>query len=82
MQHPDMITTPKWERLSRRETEVLRLMALECLEDKRIARVMGISSRTVEAHKYRAMEKVGAHNRLELVKWVVTAHVEARYVGA
>ena len=52
--------------LTEREREVM-ILAIESLSNKEIARLLGISHRTVEIHKARIMEKTGAHTLLDLV---------------
>ena len=52
--------------LTRRERLVVKMMA-EGRTSKEIARSLGISHRTVEAHRARLMEKFKAKNSLELV---------------
>lgn len=56
----------RYQRLSPRETEVLRLVVAGS-SSKEIARVLGISVRTVEAHRVHVMHKMGASNLAELV---------------
>ena len=58
----------KYERLTAREREVLERVA-RGLHAKEIAIELGISPRTVEVHKASIMEKVGARNVLELVRF-------------
>lgn len=55
------------ESLTDREREVM-VLASEALSNKEIARLLGISHRTVEIHKARIMEKTGAQTLLDLVK--------------
>jgi len=52
--------------LSRRESQVLRLLASN-RKNKEIATGLGISVRTVEAHRRRVMEKLGLHSMGELI---------------
>lgn len=53
--------------LTRRETEVL-VQVLEGAANKFIARALGISHRTVEIHRARAMLKLGATSTPELIR--------------
>ena len=53
-------------RLSAREHEVMRLVVAGN-SSKEIARLLGISVRTVEAHRVHVMHKMGASNLAELV---------------
>jgi DNA-binding NarL/FixJ family response regulator len=52
--------------LTRRQEEVLRLVA-EGRSMKAIARILGISRRTVESHKYELMRRLSASSTAELV---------------
>ena len=58
---------PARETLTRRETEVL-VQVLEGAANKSIARALGISHRTVEIHRARAMLKLGATSTPELIR--------------
>ncbi len=53
--------------LTTRETAVVRLVA-EGRTAKEIAAVLNISSRTVEFHKYNAMEKLNLHTTAQLIE--------------
>ena len=55
------------ESLTEREREVM-VLASEALSNKEIARLLGISHRTVEIHKARIMEKTGAQTLLDLAR--------------
>jgi DNA-binding NarL/FixJ family response regulator len=57
-------------RLTPRQCEVLQLLA-EGKSAKEIATILNISSRTVEFHKYRIMEELGAKTSTELVRFAV-----------
>ena len=57
---------PAGEPLTRRENEVL-IHALEGAANKFIGRMLGISHRTVEIHRSRAMLKLGATSAAELI---------------
>jgi len=52
--------------LTARQREILQLLA-EGLTAKEVARRLDISARTVEFHKYRLMETLGARNSAELI---------------
>jgi FixJ family two-component response regulator len=67
----------KLARLTAREREVLE-QAVQGLHAKEIAALLGISSRTVEVHKARIMEKLGVRNIAELVRFAVAAGDAAR----
>lgn len=60
--------------LSRREHEVLRLLASNN-GNKEIAANLGISVRTVESHRRRLMEKLGIHSLAELVRFAIRHHI-------
>jgi RNA polymerase sigma factor (sigma-70 family) len=60
--------------LSARQREVLQ-MAAEGRSTKEIAEVLQISPRTVEFHRYRAMEKLGLHTIAELVQYAIKHHI-------
>lgn len=62
-------TKPTLGQLSIREREVMKLM-VKGLHNRRIAETLGISPRTVEVHKARVMEKLGAQNIVDLVRLV------------
>jgi FixJ family two-component response regulator len=62
----------KLARLTSREREVLE-HAVRGLHAKEIAAALGISSRTVEVHKTRIMEKLEVRNIAELVRFAVSA---------
>ncbi len=62
----------KLARLTIREREVLDHVA-KGLHAKEIAAALGISPRTVEVHKTRLMEKLGARNVAELVRFALAA---------
>jgi len=56
--------------LTPRQREVLQLAA-EGQSAKQIAATLGISPRTVEFHKYQAMEALGLHTNAELVHFAI-----------
>lgn len=64
-------TIPSPERtLTGREREVLKLLA-EGKTVRAAATVLGLSSKTVDAHKFNLMRKLGLHNKAELVMWAI-----------
>jgi DNA-binding CsgD family transcriptional regulator len=54
--------------LTPREAEVARLMGVECLSSRLIARRLKISFRTVEAHRAHVLAKMGCHSTAELAR--------------
>lgn len=56
--------------LTQREQQILRLVA-EGLSNKDIADKLFISPKTVENHRTNIMQKLGLHNRMELVRYAV-----------
>ncbi len=69
---PDLKQTPipsgKIEPLTPRETEVLKLI-VQGYTNRQIAKEFSISIRTVEGHRSNLSEKLGLHNRVELVRY-------------
>ncbi|MDO8490939.1 MAG: response regulator transcription factor, partial [Dehalococcoidia bacterium] len=59
-----------YEGLTSREREILAYIA-EDKKNKEIADTLGISIRTVQAHRTNLMDKLGAHDRTELVKYAI-----------
>jgi DNA-binding NarL/FixJ family response regulator len=58
------------EKLTVRQREILQLLA-EGRSAKEIAAELGISTRTVEFHKYQMMESLNLHNGAELVHFAI-----------
>lgn len=56
--------------LTMREREVLKLLA-EGRTVRSTATVLGLSAKTVDAHKFNLMRKLGIHNKAELVMWAI-----------
>jgi DNA-binding NarL/FixJ family response regulator len=56
--------------LTAREREVLKLLA-EGKTVRAAATDLGLSSKTVDAHKFNLMRKLGIHNKVELVMWAI-----------
>jgi DNA-binding NarL/FixJ family response regulator len=64
------LVTGNFEKLTRRESEVARLVA-EGLTNRQIAARLVLSVRTVETHVDRTMGKLDFHSRSQLAAWVV-----------
>ncbi len=60
--------------LTVREREVLKLLA-EGKTVRSAATVLGVSAKTVDAHKFNLMRKLGIHNKAELVMWAIQERV-------
>lgn len=67
--HSTMGAFPGEENLTPREREVLERIALGA-SNKEAGRQLGISPRTIEVHRARIMEKLGAKNAADLVRIV------------
>ena len=61
---------PRNRILTAREREVLKLLA-EGRTVRSVAGVLGLSIKTVDAHKFNLMRKLGIHNKAELVMWAI-----------
>jgi two-component system response regulator FixJ len=59
------------EALTDREREVVNFI-VKGLTCKEIATRFGVSSRTIEVHRHRAMTKLGARNTADLVRITLT----------
>jgi DNA-binding NarL/FixJ family response regulator len=70
-EHPNAST-----RLTPRQTEILQLFA-EGKSAKEIASALGISSRTVEFHKYQVMESLQIHSNAELIHFAIKQGIVA-----
>ena len=64
------ISADSYERLSRREREVLRLIA-QGYTNQQVADQLFVSIKTVETYKARVMEKLNLHGRAELVRFAL-----------
>jgi DNA-binding NarL/FixJ family response regulator len=60
--------------LTAREWEVLKLLA-EGKTVRGAATLLGVSSKTVDAHKFNLMRKLGIHNKAQLVMWAIQRKV-------
>ncbi len=65
---------PRKRVLTAREREVLKLLA-EGRTVRSAADVLGLSVKTVDAHKFNLMRKLGIHNKAELVMWAIQKKV-------
>jgi two-component system response regulator FixJ len=61
-----------FSQLTRREREVLQLIT-NGQSNKEAGRELGISPRTIEVHRARVMEKLGARNTADLMRIVLTS---------
>ena len=60
--------------LTPRQLEVLKL-TVDGLRMKEIARILNLSTRTVETHKYEMMETLGVQSTAELVRYAIRHHL-------
>ena len=65
---------PRKRSLTAREREVLKLLA-EGRTVRAVASVLNLSVKTVDAHKFNLMRKLGIHNKAELVMWAIQKRV-------
>jgi len=65
------------DQLTRRERDVLAQIAAAA-SNKETARTLGISPRTVEVHRSRIMQKLGAKNSVDLMRIVMNRPATAR----
>jgi len=59
-----------YDSLTDREKQVLKLVA-EGKSNKEVAEILGISVKTAMSHREHVMEKLGVHNRTELVRFAI-----------
>jgi DNA-binding NarL/FixJ family response regulator len=59
----------RWESLTEREREVLRLLA-EGLDNAAVGEALCVTVRTVECHVTSILSKLGVASRLEAVAWI------------
>jgi DNA-binding NarL/FixJ family response regulator len=59
-----------YDALTDREKQVLKLVA-EGRSNKEVAELLGISVKTAMTHREHVMEKLGVHNRTELVRFAI-----------
>ena len=72
--HPSQCLLPRKRLLTAREREVLKLLA-EGRTVRLAATILGLSIKTVDAHKFNLMRKLGIHNKAELVMWAIQKRV-------
>jgi two-component system response regulator NreC len=72
--HPITTLFPRERALTGREREVLKLLA-EGKTVRAAATVLGLSVKTVDAHKFNLMRKLRIHNKAELVMWAIQKKV-------
>ncbi len=68
---PSTKSGERWESLTKREREVLRLLA-QGLDNRGIARTLCITPKTVECHATRILSKLGVRTREEAIVWAHT----------
>ena len=68
------VLSPRRSLLTTREREVLKLLA-EGKTVRSAAEILGLSVKTVDAHKFNLMRKLGIHNKAELVMWAIQKKV-------
>jgi two-component system, LuxR family, response regulator FixJ len=64
------LSFPGMAELTSREMDVLEQIVSGC-SNKEVGRILGISPRTVEVHRARVMEKLGARNTADLMRIVL-----------
>jgi two-component system, NarL family, response regulator NreC len=67
-------SAPRQRDLTAREREILKLLA-EGQTVRSAANILGLSSKTVDAHKFNLMRKLGVHNKAELVMWAIQSKI-------
>lgn len=70
VQRPRSRIDDPYRDLTQREREVFHLI-VEGMTTKEIARRLDISTKTAENHRFRAMDKLGARNTAELIRYAV-----------
>lgn len=65
---------PRKRGLTAREREVLELLAAGSTV-RSAAKTLGLSIKTVDAHKFNLMRKLGIHNKAELVMWAIQKRI-------
>lgn len=70
VQRPNTPIEDPYRDLTAREREVFHLIC-EGLTTKEIARQLGTSTKTAENHRFRVLDKLGARNTAELIRYAV-----------
>jgi len=70
----NLIKKEKKKNLTKRETQVLKLLA-ESNTVKEVATILGLSHKTVDAHKTSLMRKIEVNNRVGLVIYAIRKKV-------
>jgi len=70
MQTPDQQGQQPRATLTPREREVVKMIA-EGYSVKVIASLLGVSIKTIEAHKFNLMRKLDIHNKAQLVAYAI-----------
>ena len=71
---PSSHSTENGATLTVRQREIVQLI-VKGLTAKEIASVLGLSVRTIEFHKYRAMEALGIKSTAELVRYAIEKEI-------
>jgi DNA-binding NarL/FixJ family response regulator len=66
----DDLTSLREDPLTPRETEIVKLIA-ESYSTRQIAETLVISEKTVDRHRTNILEKLGMHDRVELVRYAI-----------
>jgi DNA-binding NarL/FixJ family response regulator len=74
MQSKSPVRQPRFGTLTKREREILKLLA-EGNSVKEIAASFDLSVKTVEAHKFNLMRKLDIHNKAQLVQYAIQKKV-------
>jgi DNA-binding NarL/FixJ family response regulator len=67
--------------LTPREREVIKMLA-EGNSVRQIAAILGLSIKTIEAHKFNLMRKLNIHNKAQLVTYAIQKKIVKMPAGA
>ena len=70
-----------YDTLTPREREVIKMLA-EGNSVRQIAGMLGLSVKTVEAHKFNLMRKLNIHNKAQLVTYAIQKKIVKMPAGA